>query len=136
MIQPREAAENIAVVRGFLAAFTKGDLDGVREALDPNVEVVQPPTLPYGGSYLGKDGFLDLAGRLADAWEFPRPPEPRCFGLDDGRVLVYAQFDVISRATRRAFCAPIVELYTVKDSKLTRVEVLTDTAAALEALRA
>jgi hypothetical protein len=49
------------VVRAIHAASASGDLEKERQLFSPDLVIEEPPYLPYGGTYHGYDGFLQLA---------------------------------------------------------------------------
>src|ERR1700687_1515200 len=48
-------------VRAIHSASASGDLEKERQLFSPNLVIEEPPYLPYGGTYHGYDGFLQLA---------------------------------------------------------------------------
>jgi hypothetical protein len=73
------------IVRDVYDAFARQDLDAVLELVDPAIVVTQDPALPWGGHYVGREGFGEFAvARL-----------PHRLGRDGG-------VDVPSRRRRRA----------------------------------
>lgn len=48
------------VVEDLFRCGKEGDIDRLMELLDENVVVFEPPFLPYGGKYEGRDGFIQL----------------------------------------------------------------------------
>ena len=60
---------NRDLVVGAIAAVKGGDVDTFMAALDPQVKIHEPPYLPYGGLYEGRDSFLQIyeqVTKLAD----------------------------------------------------------------------
>lgn len=56
-------------IREVIEAAAQGQLDGFLELLHPEVEVHEPPYLPYGGDYRGVDAVLPVmaeAGKVVD----------------------------------------------------------------------
>jgi ketosteroid isomerase-like protein len=60
---------NVALLRKGLEAFQKGDLDTVRQFLDPNVIWHTPGRNPLSGDYKGADEVLAFFGRLLQETE-------------------------------------------------------------------
>ena len=50
--------------RGKLA-----DIEGIKELLDENIVVYEPPFLPYGGKYEGRDAFIGLFALVQEYFE-------------------------------------------------------------------
>src|SRR5262245_54164585 len=59
-------------LRAAYAAFAAGDLAGVLEPLDPQIEWHVPAALPQGGSYHGHDGVVRYLYSLAAYVREPR----------------------------------------------------------------
>ena len=59
---------NTEVVGSAYAAFARGDIAGVLELLDDDVDWSSPATLPHGGHFHGKDGVGEFFQGLGAAW--------------------------------------------------------------------
>jgi ketosteroid isomerase-like protein len=46
-------------VRDLYGAFARGDIDGVLDALDPDVDWVAPEEFPNGGDWRGRAAVAD-----------------------------------------------------------------------------
>jgi uncharacterized protein len=122
--------ENVSVVRGTYTAFGRGDFAAVLEAMDADVEWVDPESLPWGGSHRGHDEFGRHMQEFAGHFEEFRT-EPQQY-LDAGDHVV-----VVGRFAGRAggeFDVPAAFVWELRDGKAVRVETHTDTARILEAL--
>jgi ketosteroid isomerase-like protein len=58
------------VVRAIHAASARGDIDSERQLFSPDLIIEEPPYLPYGGTFHGYDGFLDLASQAVKYVDF------------------------------------------------------------------
>jgi ketosteroid isomerase-like protein len=61
--------ENVAVLRAFFAAWNVGDMDALRELLDPSVIMHAPSGWPEPGPEVGRDAVMRQFQRLRDAWD-------------------------------------------------------------------
>jgi ketosteroid isomerase-like protein len=61
-----EAAD---VVRSVFERFNAGDLDGVMELLDPEVEFNELPMIPGSGTYRGREGVRRWAETVVEPFE-------------------------------------------------------------------
>lgn len=52
--------DNKQIVRGAYDAMASGDVGAFMGALDADVEVREPPSLPHGGTYRGLGGLEEL----------------------------------------------------------------------------
>lgn len=67
---PASTANAVDVVRAVLEAMGRGDLEGLLASLHEDLEVHEPPGLPYGGVYKGREGLQQIlvqAAPLLDA---------------------------------------------------------------------
>jgi hypothetical protein len=51
---------NRDIVVGAIEAVKGGDADTFMAVLDPQVKIHEPPNLPYGGLYEGRESFLQI----------------------------------------------------------------------------
>lgn len=65
------AESNKALVVGAVQAALGGDVESFFAALHPEVEVHEPPYLPYGGVYRGREGFAALFGEATKVLDLP-----------------------------------------------------------------
>jgi hypothetical protein len=59
--------ENVEIVRRAYEAFNQGDLEGLLDFVDPEIEVRPDPGLPGWRVFEGREGFLSFA----EAWLEP-----------------------------------------------------------------
>ena len=127
------AQDNVDVVQHAWDAFGRGDIDAVLDAFAPNAETRLPESLPWGGTYLGPDGFRDFLTRLGEAFEqFKATPE-KVLGADDNHVIVVAKTKGKARGGG-VLEGNTVWLYQLRDGKIADAESWGDSAQVLEAL--
>src|SRR5262249_55973997 len=63
----KRAMPHTDTLRAAYAAFRSGDLPGVLNALDENIEWHVPTSLPQGGDFRGHDGVMTYFGGRAGA---------------------------------------------------------------------
>jgi ketosteroid isomerase-like protein len=128
------SSENIRVVERFEHAFVRGDMDEVLSLLHEDIVVHEAPSLPYAGDHRGHDGFLKLAEAFNRVWEMTSPLDLTVLDAGETAVVVLVRYDVVARATGNALTLDHVEIYTVRDGKISDLDVYyRDTAAMLEA---
>jgi uncharacterized protein len=128
------SSENIRVVERFEHAFVRGDMDEVLSLLHEDIVVHEAASLPYAGDHRGHDGFLKLAATFNGVWEMTSPLDLTFLDAGEATVVVLVRYDVIARATGNALTLDHVEIYTVRDGKITDLDVYyRDTAAIVEA---
>jgi ketosteroid isomerase-like protein len=63
------SAENVELVKVGYEAFVRGDITGVLEMLDPDVETSDPFGFSTSDAYRGHDGFVETVRDGLDAFE-------------------------------------------------------------------
>jgi uncharacterized protein len=127
------------VVLRALQAVEERDYEGLIALYHPDVEFHEAPSLPYGGTSVGKQevvtnlGWLETWGPLQ-----PTPAErrmdPRVIADDGREVVVLYRQRAVDRAGDR-FEAPVLGLYEVRDGMFARAQMFHfDTAAILDFL--
>jgi ketosteroid isomerase-like protein len=124
----------IAVVRGFNGALARGDVAGMVDFLDPQVEWRAPESVPWGGTFRGHEGFREFLGKvLAQPAEFRREILEY---LDAGeRVVVLLRQMGRRNGGDTEYDVPEVHVWTVRDGKILDFEGLFDTATVLRTLQ-
>jgi hypothetical protein len=121
------------VVRGFYEAVARGDASAVLDLLDPQVELTAPTSVPWGGTFKGREGAGEMFAMLAEQpMEFRREPQDY---LDLGeRVVVTLRVFGRPKAGGTEFEVPEVHVWTVRQGRIIRLEAYFDTALVLSAL--
>jgi ketosteroid isomerase-like protein len=126
--------ENLDAVHRHYDAFNRGDMDGLLEPFDPDIEFVEEPDVrPDAGMHVGIpamrkffEGMWEGAGEIA--------VEPLEF-IEQGELVIvpirlYGRF----RLTNIEGEAQFVHVWTVRDGKITGLHLYTSKAQALEAV--
>jgi uncharacterized protein len=129
--------ENIQLAQEAYAAFGRGDLPALADAMADDIGWVSPgdPGVdPTAGTYNGKEAVLAWFGTLAENVDF-QVFEPREFIAQGDRVasVVYAEATV--RSTGRSFVNSEVHLWTFRGGKVAHLQIYYDTAAVAAAYR-
>lgn len=108
------SSNNIEKAQRLYDAIGAGDWATVNTILSPDVVVTEASGLPYGGTYRGHDGFLNLMEKLAETWENLRPANLKFAAVDDS---VYVDFLLLGKchATGREVEMPLIEKWNFKD---------------------
>lgn len=117
-----QLVEPAAGVRALFDAVLAGDVDTIAALLHPDLEVIEPESLPYGGVYRGKDAFLtDLFPKLTGLVDV---------GIEGVRILgeesvAMAQMDGVftARRTGAQLRMPYVEVYEFDGGLISRITV-------------
>ena len=99
MSTPTETVERL------YASFAAGDLDRVLELLDPDVEWITPPTLPWSrGTYHGSDEVVSYFESFGAALERPAVVPERILAAATPSSASAASPDRPGRRARRSPC--------------------------------
>jgi len=127
------AQDNVDVIQGAWDAFAKGDYEAATNIVAPEGEVTAPSTLPWGGTFLGPEGFREfLRVLLTHFKDFKATPE-KVLGADDDHVIVTA---AVRARTKDG--TPVenrsVWIYKLRGGQVVSAEAYADTAQMLKAL--
>jgi ketosteroid isomerase-like protein len=120
--------ENVEVVREAYDAYSRGDYDRLEGIHDPHIVVV---TLEDGVVY-GNDAVLANYKRWNEAWERAETTLEEVIGQGD-RVFVTVRFHGRGRGSGVEVETRFYEVYTLRDSKVLRIDEYEHRAEALEA---
>jgi hypothetical protein len=133
----KEAASNgepgISVVHGFNDALARGDVAGMVDFLDPQVEWRAPESVPWGGTFRGREGVREFLGRILE-----QPAEFRREVLEyidfGERVVVLLRQMGRPKGGETEYDVREVHVWTVRDGKIVDFEGSFDTATVLRTL--
>jgi len=123
---------NVDLVRATIEAYDAEDFDALRSMLHPDVELHEWPEGPDQRVYRGVDGIFQAREEWSKAWEELRA-ETR--GLVDAGDRVFAFIRTIGtgRGSNIEVAVDSFGVYTVRDSKVAKVEYFTNREAAVAA---
>ena len=122
------------VVEEMLDHATHGRWQALDDVLDEEFVIVEPQSLPYGGTHYGVGGYVTLMQQIGALFELAFERQP-LYPLDGSTVLVRMQVTFTARSTGRSVSLPVLELLEVAAGRVRRSEVfLADTAALLDTL--
>ena len=81
----------------------------MRSLFADDCKILEAPSLPFGGTFTGPDGFEAMIGRLTARFDL----EPRVldvFEVDDSLVITYSHMRLTSRASGRTIEMPVLEM--------------------------
>ncbi|WP_354698528.1 hypothetical protein DSM112329_04210 [Paraconexibacter sp. AEG42_29] len=111
---------NTELAETMVAGMLEGNIEKLLGCMHPDVVVIEPSALPYGGEHHGHAGFGALLQQMSSRLE-----------LDVGAISVYdapsgfaARMDATfkSRATGREVKTTVVEVDEVVDGLITRID--------------
>ena len=115
----------------YYAALKAGDEAGLRGVVTEDVEVHYPAPeglLPWAGDWTGIDGFLEFLSVLGDHLVIERV-EPLAIHLAGDTVITVLRGEWRVKATARTVRTETVNMFTLRDGRIARYQVFSDTAA-------
>jgi ketosteroid isomerase-like protein len=128
--------QNVKAVKEGFEALERGDVDDLLARIHPEFEFTTPPTLTVEpDTYRGEEGVRRYFDSFYDAMEDVRfVPEEF---IDAGeRVVVPVQLLARGKETGLEVEQRIVQVWSVRDGKASRVEVFATLEEAMDAARA
>jgi uncharacterized protein len=116
------------VVRAVYAALNRGDAAGFLALLDEKVAWTETEGFPYyKGTWHGPQAVLEgLVVRLVQDWDdFTATADD--FIAEGDRVVSFGAYSGISKATGKRMRATFAHRWEVRDGKITRFDMFTDT---------
>ncbi len=129
----------VDVVKGFFAAFGRGDVDGIVSAFSPRAEIiaVREGARASGdlyGTYEGRQGARDFAATLGRLLETRSFDVREVVGEGDV-VFASGRFEHLVKATGETFRSDWALRCTVTDGTIAEYRFFEDSAAYVEAAR-
>ncbi len=125
------------IVRGFYDALGRGDVPGVLARLHDQLEWTEAERFPYySGTWRSPQEVLDkLLIPLARDWD-RFSARAHDFIAQGDRVVTLGQYSGTFKATGKSMTASFAHVWTIRDGRLARFDMYTDTAKVREALKA
>lgn len=128
----REETRNIDIIRTAYESMLKGDVDGFYAAVTEGTEFHEAASLPYGGVYRGVAAVRKGVQRMFSSWDdFSFQILQYSAGGD--LVFVNVMISGVGRKTGKSFSMPIIEMWRLKNGKITEIRPFYfDTARCVE----
>jgi uncharacterized protein len=129
--------ENVQTVQSVYAAFGRGDLSAVLNALTDDIEwqlPSSPDIIPIFGARRGREQVAQFFVTLNEVLEFEQF-EPREFIAQQDKVVVLGRSRPRLKSTGRVFENEWAAVFTLHEGKIVKYQVYEDTAAFVTALR-
>jgi ketosteroid isomerase-like protein len=110
-----------ALVGELAERFGRGDMARAFELLHEGFVVEQPPSLPHGGRFVGREGMALMGARFAEHW-IRTITDPRRYECDELCVQITTQ-TWTARSTGRSATVDVVELFTFRDGLIDAIRV-------------
>ncbi len=131
-----QSYENIKLLKSFYEAASRGEVGPARDALDPNVEWIEPnlPGLWFSGTHRGIEAvFKEVIGPTTEKLERFRVKMKKFYAVGD-HVVAVGSFRGRGKATGKDLNAPTAHVWTLRNGKAVRFEAFHDPARWREAL--
>lgn len=127
------SATDVETIRKGIAALNRGDVDGMKAAVDPEVELVPLRAVLDGSTYHGHEGLRRWMGDIAEDWTEYELTLHEVRELRPGRLLVRATMRLRGRSSGVAVDSPAAWLCDMRAAKIARIRFFADSEAALAA---
>jgi ketosteroid isomerase-like protein len=131
--------ENVEVVRQVLRGLSRdaaqeGMVEAYVERLSPDLEFVEDPRFPEGGTYRGREEYLRYARDFVAQFEQFTFTFEDLRAIPDGRVLVCLRLRGRGKGSQAEFDIRAGWVYTVRNGAVVHIRAYMDRAEALEAV--
>jgi ketosteroid isomerase-like protein len=116
----------------WLDTFNRGEFDALADYLDPDVELQEWPAAPGAQVYHGPDAARRAIDNWFDVWEWMHVEIEDIVEIDD-RLLVTFHQRAKAKSSEIEVEIRSFNVYTFRDSKITRIQLFTEKEPALEA---
>jgi ketosteroid isomerase-like protein len=126
----------IKPVRAFYDAVKRGDVSGILAVLHPDLTWTEAEGFPYfSGTWRHPQEVIEkLLIPIGRDWEgFSATPEE--FLVDGNRVVTFGIYAGVAKATNKPMRAPFAHRWQVRDDKIARFDMYTDTLLVQRAMR-
>jgi ketosteroid isomerase-like protein len=123
--------ENVEVVRAGIDAWNAGNMDAVRDGLDPNAVATPLQGWPEQGPFVGRDAVMAWYGQVREAWDIDTVEAIRFVEAGD-RVMVRVRWHGTGQGPESTM--EFTAIYTLRKGRSVYIEFFWDHAEALETL--
>ncbi len=122
---------SVQAVQALYADFAQGNLSKILAVLNEHTSLHVPGSLPYGGVYKGRDGFIALMTAANATWTNLRVIPGTAVGSDE-EVVIIGVFSGKAPAAAEGIRLPFVHLWKMPAGVITEIWLYSwDTAALL-----
>jgi ketosteroid isomerase-like protein len=123
-------AMSASVIQSFYDAMRSMDPAALAASLCDDVVVVEPPSLPYGGTTTSREEFFRKVVGYTDQRSVFRLVSSEVFG-DGGRLTGHIVATFTAHGSAETFLLDQIELYEVRGGAISRIEVFQHDTPAL-----
>jgi hypothetical protein len=126
---------SVQAVQALYADFAQGNLSTILAVLNEHISIHSPGSLPYGGVYKGRDGFIALMTAANATWATLRVIPGKAVGSDE-EVVMTGVFIARTPGAAEGIRFPFVHLWKMPAGVVTEIWLYSwDTAALLTYLK-
>ena len=125
---------NVELIKSLYQAFATGDIPGLLQSFDENIQWTEAEGFPYGGTYRGGEAVLqNVFMKLATEWtDFKAMPDEF---LDAGeRIVTLGNYSGSYNQTGKSMNVPFAHVWTLESGKIVKFVQYTDTLKVSEVL--
>jgi ketosteroid isomerase-like protein len=115
--------ENVEVVRRFLDAWNRQDVEGILALADPEVEYVNSPTAVEPGTRRGHDGLATVARAQWESLPGGRQETDRLHDRGD-EIISVGRVSRLMPGNEARIDTPFLLSWTIREGKVVRIEML------------
>ena len=126
--------ENITATQEIFVQFGAGNIPGILELLDDDIviEFYGPTTIPYAGTYRGKDEARQFFETVLSSVDINQFDPEEMLAVED-KVFVTGHLNLNPKSTDGVIDSDFVHVITMKNGKWLRFRDFMNTAVAVEA---
>jgi hypothetical protein len=126
-------AQNLAiqVLRKAYAAFNRNDIEALADALDPEIEWIEPAEFAGGGTYHGHDDVKAYLTQSRAAW-VEGSSDPERFLVAGDKIVVFVHARVRAKASSMWRETSRADVFTFRNGKAVHMRAFADRREALE----
>jgi ketosteroid isomerase-like protein len=126
--------QNVEIVRNAIAAFDRGDIEGVLRVCDEDIVIAQPPELPgVSPEQHGHQGVLEALAIWPEQWDDYRIELLRIAAAPGGKVFVTQRTRGRGKQSGIEVDMDFSFVFTVRDAKIREWRLFVQEDQALEA---
>ena len=126
------SGKDLEIIRAGVEALNRGDVDGLAEALDPDVELVPLRAVLDGTVYRGHEGMRRWLADMGEDWSRFELDLQEVRELEGGQVLVRATMRLRGKSGV-ALDSSAAWLCELRGGRVSRIQFFADADAALAA---
>ena len=115
-----EEQRNIDIIRTAYGEMMKGNTEAFYSIMTDETEFHEAPSLPYAGTYRGRAQVERGINKMFRSWD-DFSFQLLQYGAGGDLVFVHVMISGVGRKTGKSFSMPIVEMWRLKDGKVTEV---------------